>query len=138
MIHRRILLRVVAMLALVPVSGCVATMTTVQLYPGEPRPKEEVAIIEPAEAVSIAFIDRKRVGSNRSAEVLPGEHTVMIELSTRYFYGSGWGGQIHQRDVTFVAQPGHVYRADAEGDGAGWAWVVDTEIGDVVGGRKPE
>ncbi len=139
MVQQSTLLGVMVMLAVVPIAGCNAAMKTVQIYPGEPRLSAEVAIIEPqGDRVSIAFVDGKRLGPNRSAEILPGKHTVFIELSTRFYFGSGWGGQVYNVAVSFTALAGHAYQAHAEVDDSVWAWMLDSETGALVGGHRPE
>lgn len=114
---------------------------TVRMYPGPKRPPNEVARLQPGghlfRAVSIKSVDGRSLGfGNRYAEVLPGEHAVLVQLTT----ANGNVTRVIQREVTFVAKPGKTYTAEAQETGfwdtTFWAWIEDA-LGQVVGGKKP-
>ena len=89
-------------------------------------------------AVSIPSVDGRSLGfGNRSAEVLPGEHVVMVQLSR----ANGNITRIIQREVTFAAKAGKTYTAEADETGfwnpAFWVWVEDN-TGAIVAGKKPK
>ncbi|MHC5070310.1 MAG: hypothetical protein ACYTGO_07455 [Planctomycetota bacterium] len=115
---------------------------TLKMYPGPSRPKNEVAMIQPGghlfRAVSIPSVDGRSLGmSNRSAEVLPGKHVVMVQLTR----GNGNATRIIQREVEFVAKAGKTYTAEADQTGfwnpAFWVWIKDN-TGAIVAGKKPK
>ena len=115
---------------------------TLQMYPGASRPKNEVAMIEPGghffRQVSIHTVDGRSLGfGSRSAEVLPGEHVVMVQLTQ----SAGNRIRIIQREVTFVAAAAKTYRVEAKETGfwdtAFWVWVEDA-AGAFVAGEKPK
>ena len=115
---------------------------TVKMYPGPSRPMSEVAKLQPGghlfRAVSIRSVDGRSLGfGNRYAEVLPGKHTVMVELTT----ASGNVTRSIQREATFVAKAGKTYTAEAQETGfwdtTFWVWIEDA-AGSVVGGKKPK
>jgi hypothetical protein len=89
-------------------------------------------------AVSIPSVDGRSLGmSNRSAEVLPGKHVVMVQLTR----GNGNATRIIQREVEFVAKAGKTYTAEADQTGfwnpAFWVWIKDN-TGAIVAGKKPK
>lgn len=136
MFKQRICLALLILLIVALTGGCSNPARTVRMYAGAELPKEDVTLLQPVKPASIAFVDGKKLGGNDSAEVLPGEHKLMIKLSTRFYYGAGWGGDMGYTDVSFVAQAGHVYKVHANFVGrVVQVWVVDAQSGEVVRGR---
>lgn len=137
MFKQRICLHLMVLLIAVLSAGCSSPpKKTVQMYAGAELPKEDVALIQPMEEASIDFVDGKKLGGSDSAEVLPGEHKLMIKVSTRTFNGATWGWNVGYTEVSFTARAGHVYEVYAHKEGpAVQAWVVDTQTREVVGGR---
>jgi hypothetical protein len=112
------------------------------MYSGPARPASQVARLQPGghlfRAVSIRSVDDKSLGmGNRYAEVLPGRHTVLVELTT----GNGNVTRRIQREVTFVAKPGQTYTVEAKETGFWstrfWVWIEDA-TGTVIAGQKPK
>ena len=136
MFKQRICLALMILLIAALTGGCSNPARTVRMYAGAELPKEDVALVQPVKPASIDFVDGKKLGGNDSAEVLPGEHKLMIKLSTRFYYGAGWGGDVGYRELSFMARAGHVYRVHANFVGrVVQAWVVDTQSDEVVRDR---
>jgi len=101
-----------------------------------------VATIKPGgnlfRPVSIESVDRYSLGFfDRYAEVLPGYHTVMIQLNNS---GANYT-KIIQRAVSFVAEAGKVYIVEADETGfflnkEFWAWIEDEATGARVDGER--
>ena len=115
---------------------------TVKMYPGPSRPKSEVVKLQPGghffRPVSICSVDGRSVGfGNRYAEVLPGKHVVMVQLTR----SNGNVTRVIQREVEFVGKAGKTYTAEADETGfwdtTFWVWVEDA-AGRIVGGKKPK
>ena len=139
MFKQRICLHLMMLLIAALSAGCSGPpKKTVRMYAGAELPKEDIALLQPMEKASIDFVDGKKLGGKDSAEVLPGEHKLMIKVSTRTFNGVTWGWNVGYREASFTARAGHFYEVYAHKKGpAVQAWVVDTLTGAVVGGRKP-
>lgn len=139
MCKQRICLHLMILLIAALSAGCSSPPTkTVRMYAGAELAKEDIALLQPMEQASIDFVDGKKLGGRDFAEVLPGEHKLMIKVSTRTYNGASWGWIVGYTDVSFMARAGHIYEVYAHKEGrAVQAWVVDTQTGVVVGGRKP-
>ena len=119
-------------------AGC----TTMQSYEGSKLPPEKVALIKGSfgliNLASIIEVDGKARGfTEESAEILPGEHAVKIQVR------SGWGSilmpqYIGNKTLSFQANAGHTYRVDGTiKKGDTFAWIVDEATNEVVAGEKP-
>ena len=119
-------------------AGC----TTMQSYEGAKLPPEDVAIIKESFSVinraSILEVDGKaRSFFEESSEILPGEHTVKIQVISGF--GSFIGPQhIGNRTLSFQASAGHTYKVDGKiKKGDTFAWIVDETTNEVVAGESP-
>ena len=136
MFKQRMCLALMTLLITALTGGCSNPARTVRMYAGAELPKEDVALVQPVKPASIDFVDGKKLGGNDSAEVLPGEHKLMIKLSTRTYNGTAWGWEVGYTDVSLMARAGHVYEVYAQKVGrVVQAWVVDTQAGKDVRGR---
>ena len=119
-------------------AGC----TTMQSYEGAKLPPEDVAIIKGSFGVinmaSILEVDgNARSFFEEMAELLPGEHTVKIQVM------SGFGGvfspqYIGYKTLSFQASAGHTYKVDGKiKKGDTFAWIVDETTNEVVAGESP-
>lgn len=111
-----------------------------QTFKDPPQSPDEIAVIEWSNwsgGVRVKSLDGELPSFDSSAEVLPGEHIVNITHSPNF------GLTTYSATLTFEAEPGRVYKIDAE---CGtlvqcrpfWAWIEDAEEGKIVAGRKPE
>lgn len=117
---------------------------TAKVYEGPNLPKAEIAVLKtpifatfstfPEGPPQIVNIDGRGVpASARTFELRPGRHQVSLAA------GAGCSGQ--PAYVEFTAKGGHVYQlhTNVEGllEGRVWAWIVDNNSGEIVGGMKP-
>jgi hypothetical protein len=116
-------------------AGCATTM---QSYEGSKLPPENVALIKGnfgvAKLATILEVDGKARGFfEEFAEVLPGEHTIKIQVSR------GLGTTyIGTKTLSFQAIAGHTYVIDGtiiKGDT--FAWIVDKTTDTIVAGERP-
>jgi len=116
-------------------AGC----ATKQAYEGSPLPRESVAVIKPSTPglVNLAVILQvdgiKRGFFEEIAEVLPGDHTVLVQVSTGFFPVT-----IHRtKTLSFNARAGHVYRVEGKvSGGKAIAWIEDETTNEVVAGER--
>ena len=116
---------------------------TVKVYEGPNLPKAEIAVLKtpifgtfsllPQGPPQIANIDGRGVpASAYTFELRPGRHQVSLSAV------AGCGAA--PAYVEFTAKGGHVYQLHTrvEGlEGRVWAWIVDNNSGEIVGGKKP-
>jgi hypothetical protein len=111
--------RLVHLLLLLPTvltSAC--AIERMRLYPGEPRPAPEVALLTKqwrffyGPWVFISEVDGTTIPKRREAryelELTPGLHTIKFGYQSAYSYST------ENAVVAFVAEAGHVYEARAE------------------------
>lgn len=123
-------------------SGC----TTMQSYEGPKLAPENVALIKGSfgmiNLASILEVDGKVRGfTQESAEVLPGEHTIRVQVT----HGSGVFGPQYSgnKKLSFRASAGHTYKVDGtikkvdRFDRAIFVWIVDEKTNEVVAGERP-
>lgn len=119
-------------------TGC----TTTQTYPGPQLPPNRVAKLEGTYnyyficdvQCEIATVDGKGVAD--MAEILPGKHTVTLYLTKSCYQGPTNFGV--PQTFSFLAEAGHVYKADGNWHGGdNQIWIIDKETGQVVAGMKP-
>jgi len=119
-------------------TGC----TTMQSYEGPKLSPEKVALLKGSfgmiNSATILEVDGKRRGfTQETAEILPGEHTVKIQVQ------SGFGGifspqYVSNKTLSFLASAGHTYQADGViKNGDPFAWIIDETTKEVVAGGKP-
>ncbi|MFH2012352.1 MAG: hypothetical protein ABIJ37_06615 [Pseudomonadota bacterium] len=119
-------------------TGC----TTTQTYPGPQLSPEKLAKLEgtynyyficDVECV-IAAVDGK--GFYGTVEMLPGKHAVTLYLTYSCYKGPTNYGV--SQTFSFVAEAGHVYKADGNWHGGdNQIWIIDKKTGKVVAGMKP-
>jgi hypothetical protein len=113
------------------------------------RQSKMIAIITQEEklfsdTIGITKVDGKKLGKLRGGptiEVLPGEHTLEVNLTPETFLPLGiLASKMYRKTISFMAEAGHVYivRGKVEARGARWIWIEDKETNEVVGGEKPE
>lgn len=120
-------------------SGC----TTMQAYDGPKLSPEKVAILKPSlgykNVADLLEVDGKKRGTTEGvAEILPGDHTVKIQITSGGWLGAGLLSRIGNSTLSFQARAGHTYLFDGkiiEGDT--FAWIVDEATNEVVAGKKP-
>ena len=131
---------------------------SMQMYPGERPPRDQVARIQKttthfygvyAEHLNIVMVDGVRPTADE-IEVLPGEHTVRVGLSSiqpllAFPIIKALRKQviITPPTLTFRAEASREYRVNGKRvpdvKYEMWVvWVEDVETGAVVGGRKPD
>lgn len=116
--------------------GCATAETALRLYDGPPRPGSEVAVLR-NKAGNLWLVDgvNPRCGTCHatSIEMLPGSHTVSVEIG-----GAGTGIATSPVTASFAAVAGHTYELSArilEGTSAGGTWtpvIKDITSGAVV------
>ena len=116
-------------------AGC----ATKQAYEGPKLPPESVAIIKPSNpgvidlAVILQVDGKKRGFFEEIAEVLPGEHTVLIQVSSGFPPVTIY----RTKALPFNAKAGHVYRVEGKvRGGRAIAWIEDETTNEVVAGEK--
>ena len=118
-------------------TGC----TTTQTYPGPQLPPEMVAKLEGTYnyylvcdvECEIATVDGKGVAD--MVEILPGQHTVTLYLTKSCYDGPRKFGV--PQTFSFIAEAGHVYKADGNWNGGdNQIWIID-KTGNFVAGMKP-
>lgn len=140
----RITLCFAALLAGLAVSGC----GTMQVYPGEKRSPDQVALIKSGfhfgEQAELLSVDGQELGSNENkAEVLPGPHTITARLSVPQ--GSNVTYYSSAITLSLNAEAGHTYELFGEASGGGWfkaptkftIWIQDKDSKTVVAGPDP-
>ncbi|HOD65573.1 MAG TPA: hypothetical protein PKW75_04190 [candidate division Zixibacteria bacterium] len=111
---------------------------TLVLYEGERRPAEQVAVLDVShKSLYVMGIDtlvhRYRALSEEHIEVLPGEHTLVLN------YSSWKGTSDEPMTLSFEAQAGHLYQVKASAGYRRWtAWIIDMNDGSVVAGSPPD
>ncbi len=128
-------------LTAIALSSC----ATVRTYSGDPRPKNEIAILKGAwneyffTSVTghVKSVDGQDIKSADTVEVLPGEHQVSVYLRKRSFGGIFLRGKPVR--FTLMAKPGHVYLVDGNWNwGNNQLWIEDTTTGEIVAGKRPD
>lgn len=116
-------------------AGC----ATKQAYEGSKLPRESVAIIKPStpgliDLAGILQVDgTKRGFFEEIAEVLPGEHTVLVQVSSGFFPVTFY----RTKTLSFNARAGHVYRVEGKvRGGKAIAWIEDETTNEVVAGER--
>lgn len=132
-----------AFIVLIFLSGCAThDGMAYKLYPGQVKPKSEVATLELFNASS-AVIDGLHVSHGDYAKVhlLPGRHHVewtSDHVVSVLIESSGFAQQESQNDVLFEA--GHIYRLRSDRTtGPGYSiyhWIEDITTDSVVAGHK--
>ncbi len=145
--------RIVLLLAVLVNCGCAIKMT--QLYAGERRPRNEVAIIEPWSRFDLlqgygirtylVAVDDQPLGEG-AAEVLPGRHS--ITSVSRLFVGYEQTTFRPEDDLVVDSKAGHTYQVRAHFPGASLfdfaaktppaIWIEEKASGEVVAGDRPE
>lgn len=116
-------------------AGC----TTMKSYEGPKLPPENVALIKGSLGtivqVTILEVDGKARGfTEEISEILPGEHTVKIHVSS----GFGFLRIGNKKTLSFKAKAGHTYKAEGKIiKGNTFAWIVDETTNEVVAGERP-
>jgi len=124
--------------------GC----TTKLRYPGPQLPYEKVAKLKgtynfyyfvDVECIIVAVDGESVYGgiwsSGDTVEILPGKHEVSIGLIYMGLNTLKFG---QFQTFSFVAEAGHVYKADGNwNSGDNQIWIIDKESGQVVAGEKP-
>jgi len=121
------------------VSGCAST---VKVYDGPRLPANKLSTLQPdftakshLSEINIRRINGKRVSDaiNPEYKVLPGLHTLNVELHKPGGSRSAVAASHAINNVSFTAQPGHDYRVLGEiKDGIGIVWVEDKASGQKV------
>jgi hypothetical protein len=116
--------------------ACATSETVLRLYPGSPRPTSEIAVLK-NKAGNLWAVDgvNPRCGTcqSTSLELLPGTHTVSVEIG-----GAGTGVISRTAGASFEAVAGHTYELSARivepGSAEGtWTPVVkDVTLGTTV------
>ena len=123
------------LLAILLSAGCAMKW---KAYAGPELLKDKIAIIEKGR-VGITKVDGKGPGKARVSsviEVLPGEHTLEVNVIGPH---RGIFSPIYKRNITFMAEAGHVYIVYGKLDGENrWIWIEDKENNEVVAGEKPQ
>ena len=141
-------LRITACLAALLVEFIVSGCGTMQVYPGDPLPPDQVALIKPGYRTGVGAqllsVDGHELGSYEDkAEVLPGSHSITARLRIPY----GGGALITTPlSLNLNAQAGHTYELFGAAWGGGWfepptdftLWIEDKETETVEAGLKPE
>ena len=118
-------------------SGC----TTMQSYEGPKLAPENVALIKGSfgmiNLASILEVDGKARGfTEETAEMLPGEHTIRVQVTSGF--GAFSPQYIGNKKLSFRASAGHAYKADGTiKEGVTFAWIVDETTNEVVAGERP-
>ncbi len=125
-------------------TGCTTKLT----YTGPQLPPEKVAklkgtynfyfLLDAVECIIVAVDGESVYGgiwsSGDTVQMLPGKHEVTIELIW-HSYDTHYGVS---QTFYFVAEAGHVYKADGNWHGGdNQIWIIDKETGQVVAGMKP-
>jgi len=126
----RALLAVSAML----VSACGGVM---QVYEGPKKPSNEVAILRTNVGeltFDTAWVDlvdgRNLIRAYSEVEILPGRHSLRIQLSSGILKAS--------RTVSFEAQAGRAYRVRGSlRSGGTYAWIEDDRTREAIAGAQP-
>lgn len=110
-----------------------------QMYPGDPLPREDVAVLEGSrtiDGVRIYFAGEDGNGNEFAAsriEIRPGRREIRVHFTTPE--SNFVGGYL---PVQFEARGGHSYRVRGmHYEGSMWIWIEDTYSHEIVGGRKP-
>lgn len=122
------------------IAGCSATRT----YTGEPKARENIAILKGSWNIyflsqvfaNVGSVDGKDINSSSEVEVLPGEHEVSAYLGIMYSYGGQAVGELQSFKIKVEA--GHVYVIDGDwNDGKNLIWIEDENTGKIIAGNKP-
>ena len=122
-------------------SGC----GTMQAYPGERRPPDQVALIKVGGWAELLSVNGQELASDEDkAEVLPGSHTI----TTRVVAPAGYQRTLISNAVILNLDTlaGHIYEIYGATFGGGWfkpptgftIWIQDKESKEVVAGEKPQ
>jgi hypothetical protein len=122
-------------------SMLLASCGTMQGYEGAKELPANIAVIKSSlldhffDTAMIIEIDGTEVGGFQDkVEVLPGEHTVKIHVSS----GVGYTQFVGNKTVVLRAVAGRTYKVDGKiRKGEPWAWIVDEATGQLVAGEKP-
>jgi len=124
---------------LLGISTYLVSCGTMQTYEGTQLSSESTALIKsnfsnPFNYSVIKEIDGVELGADQiNAEVLPGEHTLKINVSTRVGLRNYMGSKI----VIVITDIGHIYKVHGEiKKGETWVWVTDESTGNIVAGEK--
>ena len=141
-------LRITACLAALVAGSVLSGCGTMQAYPGDRRPRDQVALIKSGfhfgEQGELLSVDGQELASNENkAEVLPGPHTITARL--RVPHGSNVTYFSSAITLNLNAEAGHTYELFGEASGGGWLkaptkftiWIRDKESKAVVAGVKP-
>ncbi len=128
-----------ALLLSITAGGCAST---VKVYAGPELPQSRVSTLMPDKAsgshlseINIRRINGKQVDDliNPQYQVLPGQHTVNVEMRKEGPSRSVYATSRAINNVSFTALPGHNYRIVGDiQDGIGMVWVEDAASGDRV------
>ncbi len=135
--NRNVLI-IVSLAAVVLVTGC----ATMQTYEGPKLRRDEVAVIKSEtlgtilDTAYIGEIDGKDIGFMQTkAEVLPGDHTVKVIVTT----GLGYQQYIGNKTLYLSAEAGRTYKVHGKiRRGDTWAWITDEKTEEIVAGEKGE
>lgn len=115
-----------------------------QVYQGEIKPVEEVAVIRAGREGTMEnrfmSVDGKDMQDGKSVssdvKVLPGKHT--LGVINNYTPGLAEPTLNTVGFLHFIAEAGHVYDLESVGeDGEAYFWLEDAETGEVVSEEKP-
>lgn len=121
-------------------TGCM----TMHAYTGEKKDISETALLMETSyhPIYIKSVNGMSVGFfHNKARILPGKNFLRVKVLIPE--GSDVRGvpmieSYFIKEITFEAEPGHVYRIDGiVGRNKQWVWVEDAESLEVVGGEKP-
>lgn len=124
---------------LLGVAISLASCGTMQTYEGPQLPSESTAIIQsnfsnPFNFSVVREIDGTELGADQiNAEVLPGKHTLKINVNTR----AGLRNYMGSKTTTLLANAGHTYKVHGViKKGETWVWMTDVNTDQVVAGEK--